>query len=352
MLVSTYSTSMAHPEDKPDLLSEAAILIDAKSGQVLFDKKATSRMYPASITKMVTGIIAIEEGDLTETVQVSKNATGIIGTKVYLLEDEEVELLRLVQGLLINSGNDAGTVIAEYFSGSERDFALKMNEFVKEKVGVTNSNFTNPHGLFNENHYTTAYDMAKIAQYAMQNERFKDIVGTKELEWKGEGWETTLYNHHRLLWDYEGVTGIKNGYVTQSGFTLVTSAEQDGVELIAVTLNASSSQNAYNDTIALLDYGFENFTTKQLPAGQTYEDSEGVEYKLDSGTFITVPKDERILKDIYGDSLVIKTGEGSILLEQELSMVEEPVEVFEEVTIETQEPNWFQRFINALNIFN
>lgn len=350
MILSTYSTSHAHPTDKPNILSEAAILIDAKSGQVLFDKYATSQMYPASITKVVTGIIAIEEGDLKELVQVSKNATDIIGTRVYLLENEKVELKRLVQGLLINSGNDAGTVIAEHFAGSEQGFATIMNEFVKKKVGVTNSNFMNPHGLFDENHYTTAYDMAKIAQYAMKNEIFKEIVGTKELEWKGKGWETTLYNHHRLLWDYEGVTGIKNGFVPQSGFTLVTSAEQDGVELIVVTLNASSSQHAYNDTIALLNYGFGNFSTRLLPAGQTFENTSGKQYRLDSETFITVPKDGDILEEIDGDSLIIKAG-GTILLEKKLSEVEESDEEFKEVKIQPQELNWFQRVINVLSIF-
>lgn len=357
MVFSISSISLAHPDDQPSLLSEAAILIDAKSGQVLFDKNASRQMYPASITKIVTGIIAIEEGELSDLVQVSEEATQVVGTRVYLLENEEVELKRLVQGLLINSGNDAGTVIAEHFAGSERGFATKMNEFVKTKIGVTDSNFTNPHGLFDENHYTTAYDMAKIAQYAMKNELFKEIVGTKELEWNGEGWETTLYNHHRLLWDYEGVTGIKNGFVSQSGFTLATSAERDGVELIAITLNATSSQNAYNDTIALLNYGFENFSTKQLPAGHVFEDNKGNQYKLNSETFITVLSDENISKEIYGDSLVIKAEDGTVILEQKLNQVKEPTEetdvkkAIEEVQVDTQNVNWFQRVMNVLNIF-
>lgn len=217
-------------------------------------------MYPASITKMITGIIAIEQGDLTDNVSVSKKATEVEGTSVYLLENEEVELERLVKGFLINSGNDAGSAIAEHLAGSEQNFSTEMNDFVRTKIGVQNTNFTNPHGLFDYNHYTTAYDLAKISKYAMQNELFKQIVGTRELKWKGAGWETTLINHHRLLGEYEGVTGIKNGYVSKSGFTLVTSAQRDGVELIVVTLNASTSQKGYDDTIALLDNGFANYS--------------------------------------------------------------------------------------------
>lgn len=260
----TYSTSYAHPEEELIINSEAAILINAKSGQILFHKNASRQMYPASITKMITGIVAIEQGDLADSVSVSKEATEVDGTTVYLLEDEKVELDRLVKGLLINSGNDAGIAIAEHFAGSERNFATMMNDFVMSKVGVHNTNFTNPHGLFDWDHYTTAYDMAKIAQYAMKNDIFKEIVGTRELEWKGEGWETTLINHHRLLGNFKGVTGIKNGYVSKSGFTLVTSAQRDGVELIAVTLNAPSSQKGYADTVALLNDGFQKYTRKYL----------------------------------------------------------------------------------------
>ncbi|WP_416149911.1 D-alanyl-D-alanine carboxypeptidase family protein [Salipaludibacillus sp. HK11] len=259
LFFSSYATPYAHPDEKPNITSEAAILIDGKSGQILFEKNASRQMYPASITKMITGLVAIEKGNLSDIVSVSKKATEVIGTSVYLLEDEEVTLERLVKGLLINSGNDAGAAIAEHISGSQRIFSAEMNNFVESKIGVYDSNFTNPHGLFDENHYTTAYDMAKIAQYAMGNDLFKEIVGTRELEWSGEGWETTLYNHHRLLGHLEGVTGIKNGYVSKAGFTLVTSAERNGAELIAVTLNAPTNQKSYDDTTKLLNQGFKNY---------------------------------------------------------------------------------------------
>lgn len=247
----------AHTSKPPSIESEAAILIEANTGEIIYEKEAEKRMYPASITKIITGIIALEEGDLKETVKISKNATEVTGTSVYLLEDEEMSLEQLVKGLLINSGNDAGTAIAEHLAETEDKFAARMNEFVQTKIGVEQSNFTNPHGLHGEEHYTTAKDMALISQYAMENEDFKRIVSMKEFDWEGEGWETVIYNHHRLLWDYKNVTGIKNGFVSQSGFTLSTSAEQEGIELIAVTLKAPTAQVSYQDTIKLLDYGFE-----------------------------------------------------------------------------------------------
>lgn len=303
--------------------SESAILIDPKSGQILYDKNAKKKMYPASLTKIVTGIIALEEGKLNDLVSISKKAAETHGTSVYLLENEKVKLKRLVQGLLINSGNDAGTAIAEYISGSNSNFAEKMNDFVQTKIGVTDSNFTNPHGLFGKNHYTTAYDMAKISQYAMKNNTFKAIVGTKELEWNGKGWQTTIYNHHRMLGNYEGTTGIKNGYVPQSGFTLTTSAERDGLELIAVTLNAPSSQKAYDDTAALLDYGFNNFSSQKLTTDQMFTDKKGNQYKLSSPIFLTLPSNEKITKEVIRESLVIKGEDGTVLSEAKLTQIKD-----------------------------
>ncbi|WP_229753302.1 D-alanyl-D-alanine carboxypeptidase family protein [Paenibacillus segetis] len=243
------------------LNSEAVILIDGTTGTILYEKDSEKLMYPASITKIVTGIIALEEGNINDLVTVSKNARNIDGTRVYLVEGEQVSLLKLIQGMLINSGNDAATAIAEHFDGSEAQFAERMNQFVREKVGTRNTTFQNPHGLFDENHVTTAYDMALITQYAMKNPVFRSIVSTKSMEWIGEGWETTIYNHNRLLWRYEGTTGVKNGYVTQSGYTLVASAKREGSEWIAVTLNASSAELAYSDMENLFDYGFNNYQT-------------------------------------------------------------------------------------------
>ncbi|WP_230499895.1 D-alanyl-D-alanine carboxypeptidase family protein [Sutcliffiella rhizosphaerae] len=298
-----------HALEPEELFSETAIVIDTKSGDILYEKDSDRKMYPASITKIVTAIIAIEDGDLQEIVTVSKNARNQDGSRVYLLEGEQLTLEKLLLGLMINSGNDAGTAIAEHFDRSERAFAKRMNTFVKEKIGTEDTNFTNPHGLFHPDHVTTAKDMAKITNYAMKNDTFREIVGTKVIDWVGEGWETTLYNHHRLLWDYEGTTGVKNGYVPESGHTLVTSAQKNGMELIAVTMNASSKYYSYYDTMALLDYGFQNFTTEMINKGQLLADAMGQEYMLAKNIYVAKQEDDSIKLAVSKDKqLVVQIG--------------------------------------------
>ncbi len=327
LFIMLLGTTEAKAEAPGDLFSESVILIDAKSGNILYEKDSNRSMYPASITKIVTAIIAIEEGNLEDIVTVSKNARDQDGSRVYLLEGEKVTLEKLIQGLMINSGNDAGTAIAEHFDGSEKAFAKRMNDFVNENIGVEDTNFVNPHGLFHKDHVTTAKDMAKIAQYAMENDKFREIVSTKEMDWVGEGWETTLFNHHRLLWDYEGTTGVKNGFVPEAGHTLVTSAERDGMELIAVTLNAASKYYSYWDTMSLLDYGFANFITEEIERGEMISDAAGREYMLAKNIFVARQDKETVaLKVNKEKDLVVKVGtrehiKEDVLVEQEKSIL-------------------------------
>ncbi|WP_223700439.1 D-alanyl-D-alanine carboxypeptidase family protein [Sutcliffiella deserti] len=302
-----------------DLFSESVLLVDAKTGDVLFEKDSERVMYPASITKIVTALLAIEEGNLEDIVTVSKNARDQEGSRVYLLEGEQLSLHKLVKGLLINSGNDAGTAIAEHMNGSEKEFAKRMTSFVENKIGTKDTTFKNPHGLYNPDHVTTARDMAKIAKYAMENELFREIVGTKEIEWIGEGWETTLYNHHRLLWDYEGTTGVKNGFVPESGHTLITSAKRDDTELIAVTLKAASKYYSYQDTIKLLDYGFENFKVVDLKKGKMVKDASGKEYILAENISISTKHEEEMSFMVNEDmQLVIRAGDREFIKENAL----------------------------------
>ncbi|UTR05905.1 D-alanyl-D-alanine carboxypeptidase [Alkalihalobacillus sp. LMS6] len=321
-------TTLAHAEsnDEPNLHSQSAVLMSAKSGEILYDKQANEQMYPASITKIITGIMAIEQGDLDDVVTVSEEAVDVVGTSVFLLEDEEMALKQLVQGLLINSGNDAGTAIAEHMAGSEEAFAEDMNTFVKEKIGVNDSHFTNPHGLYDDDHYTTASDMAEITRYAMQNETFRDIVATEELDWEGEGWETTLYNHHQLVRDHEEVTGVKNGFVSQSGFTLVTTYETEEDELIAVNLNAPTNADIYNDTKRLLEYGVNTFDTKTMEEGRHFEDLNGKEYILERATSVTYEKDADLQFDIRNGALIIEDDDHIIRSEPLKEVGEEKAE--------------------------
>lgn len=305
-------------ENIPDIKSESAVMIDAKTGDILYQKNSTDQMYPASITKIVTGILAIESGKLEESVIVSSEAAKADGTRVYLLEGEQVPLKKLVQGLLINSGNDAAIAIAEYMAGDVASFADQMNEFAK-KVGADNTHFVNPNGLFDVEHYTTAEDMAKITQYAMENDVFREIVSTKELPWVGEGWETTLRNHHQLLWDYPGTTGVKNGYVSESKHTLVTSVSRDNLDVIIVTLKAPSSRAAYWDTMTIGDYGFSNFERQTLSAGTEIQADNGETYSLKEDLSVTMPIGEKPIQDVTSDGeLQLKNADGEVLLSHTL----------------------------------
>jgi serine-type D-Ala-D-Ala carboxypeptidase (penicillin-binding protein 5/6) len=305
-------------ENIPDIKSESAVMIDAKTGDILYQKNSTEQMYPASITKIVTGILAVESGKLEESVMISSEAVKADGTRVYLLEGEQVPLKKLVQGLMINSGNDAAIAIAEYLAGDVASFADQMNDFAK-KVGADNTHFVNPNGLFDVEHYTTAEDMAKITQYAMENEVFREIVSTKELPWVGEGWETTLRNHHQLLWDYPGTTGVKNGFVNESKHTLVTSVSRDNLDVIIVTLKAPSSRAAYWDTMAIGDYGFANFERQTLSAGTEILAENGESYPLKEDLSVTLPVGEKPLQEVNSDGkLQLKNAEGDVLLSHTL----------------------------------
>ncbi|WP_144704731.1 D-alanyl-D-alanine carboxypeptidase family protein [Fictibacillus phosphorivorans] len=317
MLVNTQFVQ-ATGENTPDIKSESAVMIDAKTGDILYQKNSSEQMYPASITKIITGILAIESGKLDDSVVVSSDAVRAEGTRVYLMEGEQVPLKKLVQGLLINSGNDAAVAIAEYVAGDVDSFADQMNAFAK-KVGAENTHFVNPNGLFDEEHYTTAEDMAKITQYAMKNEEFREIVSTKELPWVGEGWETTLRNHHQLLWDYEGTIGVKNGYVDESKHTLVTAVSRDNLDVIIVTLKAPTSRAAYWDTMALGDYGFANFERQTLSAGTKIEALNGKTYPLKEDLAVTLPKGEEPVQEVSSDGeLQLKDSSGYVLLSHTL----------------------------------
>lgn len=287
------------------LYSESVILLDAKSGQTLYEKNSQVQMPPASITKIATAIYAIEKGHLEDIVTVSENARNVDGTRVYLEVGEQVPLMKLIQGLVINSGNDAGVAIAEHVSGSIDEFITDFNSYLKEEIGVQHTTFKNPHGLYDPEHVTTAEDMAKITQYAMKNETFMEIFQTSELAWDGQTWDTTIVNHHEMVRDkeYEGISGGKNGFVQESGFTLVTTASREKISLIAVTLNAMSDNQAYEDTKTLLDYGFQNFETEKVMANEQFTDNLNNTYMLNQDEYVTKRLGEIITKE------VISTGE-------------------------------------------
>ncbi|GAK03970.1 D-alanyl-D-alanine carboxypeptidase [Geomicrobium sp. JCM 19037] len=304
--------------ESPTITSETAIVIDAKSGDVIYDKQAEQQMFPASITKILTAIIALEYGEWTDSVEISEAATEAVGTTVFLMEGEVIELGQLIKGLLINSGNDAGVAIAEHLAGSEEAFQRVMNEYLTERIGVENTHFTNAHGLFDEDHYTTAEDMAIITQYAMNNDAFRELAAIEEFEWESESWETTIYNHHQLVRDHDEVIGVKNGFVSQSGFTLATMAEIEDDEYIVVTMNALTANDSYEDTRALLRYAGHNYETQTLEEGDFFEGDDGKEYEVVQGAYYTVARGDEVSHEVDEGQLVIRDAEDDVLVRQTL----------------------------------
>ncbi|HLR80018.1 MAG TPA: D-alanyl-D-alanine carboxypeptidase family protein [Bacillota bacterium] len=232
-----------------------AILMDASSKAVLFEKEAHQKVPIASITKIMTAIIAIESGRLDEVATTSRRAIHTGGSSIYLEQGEQMSVEDLLYGLMLRSGNDAAVVLSEHIGGSVEGFVHLMNEKAAW-LGMTNTNFTNPHGLHEEDHYSTAYDMALLMQYAMENDRFKKVSET--ISYQSQKRSYLWYNKNKLLtMHYDYCTGGKTGFTRISGRTLVTSAEKDQQELIAVTLNA---RDDWNDHIKLYEWGFDKKT--------------------------------------------------------------------------------------------
>lgn len=240
----------------------AAVLMDARSGEILYEYNAHAPRLIASTTKILTALTAIQHYDLGETVTVPREATLIEGSSMYLKAGEELTVEELLCGLLLASGNDAAEVLALHCGSRER-FVRWMNELAEE-IGMSESSFENPSGLDGEAHLASALDMAKLAACAMEDPTFARIVST----WEMRVGERTLTNHNKLLRQVEGCIGLKTGYTKAAGRTLVSAAERDGVRLVAVTLHDG---NDWADHAALYEYGFSLPRQKEallLPAGE------------------------------------------------------------------------------------
>ncbi|WP_059171002.1 D-alanyl-D-alanine carboxypeptidase family protein [Bacillus sp. FJAT-27445] len=253
---------------------QAAVLMEQKTGRVLFEKQPHTQMRIASITKIMTAILAIESGKMERYVKVSDSAVRTEGSSIYLKPGERIKLEDLVYGLMLRSGNDAAAAIGEYVGGSEEGFAFLMNQKAAE-IGMYNTVFSNPHGLDNkENHYSTAYDMALLTRYAMNNDLYRKISGAKVHRAPNpeETWDREWRNKNRLLSMYSFCTGGKTGYTKRAKRTLVTTAKKGEMELIAVTLNAP---NDWNDHISMFESGFSTFDMAEvIPKGEIQLDKK------------------------------------------------------------------------------
>ena len=234
--------------------ARGAVLLEAETGDVIFGQNQHARLPMASTTKIMTALVALESLPLDTVVKTPAEAVGVEGSSIYLTEGETLTLEQLLYALLLESANDAATAIAVAVAGSVTAFADKMNARAAS-LGLTDTNFVNPHGLDAEGHYTTAYELALITREALQNPVFREICSTarKTIPLRGEEGVRLLLNHNRLLSTYEGCIGGKTGYTKKTGRCLVSAAERDGVTLIAVTLSAPDD---WRDHAAMLDYGF------------------------------------------------------------------------------------------------
>lgn len=257
--ISHSSGAMAAP---PHVSAQAAIVIDARTGSILFEKNAFLQKDPASITKMMTALLVIEKGHLNRVVVVSKKAALTIGSSMHIGYRQRYTEMDLLRGLLMRSGNDAAVALAEADAGSVDRFVARMN-FKAQELGAFNTAFENPNGLTAPGHYSSAYDLALIAQAAMREPTFRSVVATREdvVTEQNSGRSRTIHNTNQLLYGFPGADGVKTGTTNAAGKCLAASATRQDRQLIAVVLN---SPNRFGDAARLLQWGFANWTTREV----------------------------------------------------------------------------------------
>lgn len=276
----------------PDVSAEHAVLLDLETGEILFEKAAFEESPIASITKIMTALLAVESGKMDEYATVSRNAIYTEGSSIYLEQGEKISIKDLIYGLMLRSGNDAAVAIAEHIGESEEGFVFLMNEKASW-LGMNHTSFQNAHGLDDELHYSSAFDMALLTREAMQNEVFKQISASKS--YKADARSYSWKNKHKLVTGfYQHATGGKTGFTKHTGRTLVTTAEKAGQTLIAVTLNAP---NDWNDHISLFEWGFEELQANAEDVPSTSSEQQTEEKNESRSLF---PFTKHIVREMMG----------------------------------------------------
>lgn len=279
--LTVYANNNISPSDEssvewpkgPSVYAGSAILMDASTGLILYEKNSDAKQYPASTTKIMTTLVALENASLNEVVTFSHDAVfGLEAGSTHIARDEGEEMFMkdCLYAIMLASANDVSAAVAEHIGGSIEGFAELMNKKADE-IGCTNTNFLNPHGLYNENHYTCAKDLALIAKTAYENETFQEIASTTYYEVPPTNKHTEPHgcpNHHKMRpngeYAYEYWMGGKTGWTSKSKYSLVTYAKKDNTTLISVIMCDDSIPHEYQDTKALLDFGFKNYTSYKL----------------------------------------------------------------------------------------
>ncbi|NLO89682.1 MAG: D-alanyl-D-alanine carboxypeptidase [Clostridia bacterium] len=288
-----------------NLKCKGAVLVEAQSGRVLYEKNPHSKWYPASMTKIMTLILALEAvrdgtASMDEKVVASENASSYGGTQVWLEPGEEFTLKEMLIAIAVGSANDCSVAVAEHLAGSEEAFVEMMNKKARE-LGAKNTHFVNSHGLHDDDHYTTPHDLALISRYAITLPHMLELTSIKEYTFREEP-KLVLYNTNKLLWWFEGTKGLKTGTTDKALRNLTAVAQKDGLTLISVVMGCEEERGHFTESMNLLRYGFARYTYKhfyskdsqiaQVKVGKGVVDKVGVVPKEDIG--IAVPKGENV----------------------------------------------------------
>ncbi len=286
----------------PAINALAAVVMEASSGRVLYSKNAAVKRSIASTTKIMTAIVALENGNLQDTVTISRKAAGIGGSTLGLREGQEFTLRELLYAMLMISANDAAIAVAEHIGDTVEGFAEMMNQKARS-IGAADSHFVTPHGLDTGDQYSTAYDMAIITRYAMKNPVFAKIVATSDFSIPG----FSLYNTNELLGAYPGVDGVKTGYTGKAGRCLITTAQRAGMRVISVVFGSPTRSARANATKSLLEYSYENYKMKKLVnAGDVYADIQVNRGTKSNVALIAVQNVELPLSEAESESLEMR----------------------------------------------
>ncbi|MBO8158692.1 MAG: D-alanyl-D-alanine carboxypeptidase [Thermosyntropha sp.] len=307
--------------DTVDVKAESYILMDADSGKVLLAKNEHKRLDPASMTKLMTLILTMQDLEkgkvgLKDKVVASENAWKMGGSQIYLEPGEEMTFEDMLIAIAVGSANDACIAVAEHLEGTEKNFVVRMNKEAK-KMRLKNTHFSNSHGLTDENHYTTAYDMAVIAKNALKYPKLLEYTSIKEYNLRGG--EFKLFNTNKLLWWYQGADGFKTGYTDKARFCLTSTAKRDGLRLIAVVMASPQKHDNFRDSMQLLNYGFAKYSYKtffskgsicgEVKVGKGFEDSVRVVAEENAGSIVLKGQEktitcEKVLQDYVNAPVV------------------------------------------------
>ena len=283
----SYEIQSSIPEGNLDLNSRSCVVLDRLSKNIIYGKNEKNKVKMASTTKIMTAIVVIENASsLYNTVEVSKKAANTGGSRLGLKTGDKITICDLMYGLLLCSGNDAAVCLAESIAGSVPDFANLMNAKAEE-LGLTNSHFESPHGLDSDGHYTTAYKLALLSDYALKNSTFLNIVGTKSYTVTINGYPKTITNTNELLGNLNGVYGIKTGFTNGANRCLVTACKRGDMDIICVVLGADTKKFRTQDSIKLIEYTFKNYEYFNI---KDFVDDFILNWQKDNSNFFTIEK--------------------------------------------------------------